>query len=67
MKKYTTVEVGGIITQIATKTNIEGYTEGLLEVFIPDNLVEKKETEKWIKENNIRMSKICKLLNDNNL
>ena len=55
--KYTTVKISGIITQIALKTEIEGYTEGIIEIFFPDDIDKwsgKKQSE-WIKENNKRI------------
>ncbi len=68
MSKYTTVKVSGIITQIAKPTNIGGYTEGVLEVFLPDETeMTDKQSREWINENNKRMEAICKLLNDKNL
>ena len=57
--KYTTVKISGIITQIAKKTDVEGYTEGILEIFYPD-----EEAENWIEENNKRMTAICNFLNN---
>jgi hypothetical protein len=67
-KKYVTKSIAGIITQIAKPTSVEGYTEGVMESFLPetDNMT-AKECDKWIRENNKRMKAICKLLNDNNL
>ncbi len=69
--KYTTVTISGIITQIAKTTNIEGYTEGVLEIFLPDETQmhkwTQKDEEKWIKENNKRMKAICDFMNKNNL
>ena len=67
--KYTTVEISGVITQIALKTEIEGYTEGIIEIFFPDNIEKwsNKKSNKWIAENNKRMNAICKFLNENNL
>lgn len=64
-EKYITVKVSGIITQIAKPTEIKGYTEGVLEVFLPDedNMTDK-ESRQWIRENNLRMEKICAFLND---
>jgi hypothetical protein len=68
MTKYTTVEVSGIITQIAKPTEVKGYTEGIIEVFLPDeNSMTDKECNAWIKDNNKRMKAICKFLNENNL
>ena len=69
--KYVTVKIGNIITQIAKPTNIEGYTIGVLEAFMPD----AGDLQNWndvrvnvfIEENNKRMNAICKFLNDNNL
>lgn len=67
MKKYTTVSISGIITQIAKPTKIDGYTEGVIEVFLPDDGLTQKEEKEWIKENNKRMEAICDFLNKNNL
>ena len=67
-KKYVTTEVSGIIIQIAKPTDIPGYTEGVIEVFLPDETkMTDAESRKWINENNKRMTAICKFLNDNNL
>jgi hypothetical protein len=71
--KYVTVEISGIVTQIAKPTDIKGYTEGVMECFLPDEQqmqhwdAEGKQEAKWIKENNKRMNAICKFLNDNDL
>ena len=69
--KYTCVTVNGIILQVAKKTEIKGYTEGVLEAFLPDDSeLERwgeKESEDWTLANNKRMKAICKFLNDNNL
>lgn len=67
MKKYTTVTISGIITGIALETDVKGYTEGVLEVFLPDEDMPEKEVSKWVKENNKRMKAICKFLNENKL
>lgn len=71
MSKYITVDIGGIITQIAKPTDIPGYTEGVIEAFLPDDEVLKgwnaEQEKQWVKENNKRMKAICKFLNDNNL
>lgn len=71
MPKYITVEVHGIITQIAKETEIKAYTEGVLEAFLPDDDVLEnwtdEESEAWTKENNIRMKGICQFLNNTNL
>lgn len=68
MPKYTTVMVSGIITQIAKNTEIKGYTEGVLEAFLPDeNSMDESEINVWIEENNVRMTKICKFLNTHDL
>lgn len=64
--KYTTVMVGNIITRIAKTTDVERYTEGVLEILFPDDMSLKKERE-WIKKNNKRMEAICKFLNDSDL
>jgi hypothetical protein len=71
MAKYITVSVSNIITQIAKETGIKGYTEGVIEVFFPDDSeLEKwteKETKEWERNNNKMMKAICKFLNENNL
>ncbi len=68
MDKYVTVEISGIITQIAKELE-PGYTEGVIEIFFPDDDVKltKKQQNAWIAENNKRMKAICKFLNENNL
>ena len=68
MDKYVTVEIHGIVTQIAKKI-APGYTEGVIEIFFPDDDVKltKKQQNAWIAENNKRMKAICKFLNENNL
>ncbi len=69
--KYVIVKSSNIIVQIAKQTEIKGYTEGVLEIFFPDDDVLAKMTEKekskWIGENNNRMNAICGFLNKNNL
>lgn len=69
--KYICVTVNGIILQIAKHTEIKNLTEGVLEVFLPDDSeLERwgeKESEDWTLSNNKRMKAICKFLNDNNL
>ena len=66
-QKYVTVESNGIIIQIAKLTEIQGYTEGVLEVFFPDddelNSWSKEQEEEWVEENNTRMTAICQFLN----
>lgn len=71
MEKYTLVTISGIHTQIALTTDIKGYTEGIMEVFLPDdeemaNWSDKK-VNKWIKDNNKRMEAICDFLNKSKL
>ena len=68
MAKYVTVEISGIVTQIAKELE-PGYTEGVIEIFFPDDDVKltKKQQNAWIAENNKRMKAICKFLNENNL
>lgn len=68
MDKYVTVEISGIVTQIAKKLK-PGYTEGVIEIFFPDDDVKltKNQQNAWIAENNKRMKAICKFLNENNL
>lgn len=65
--KYITQSISGIITQIAKPTKIKGYTEGVIESFLPDEGLTPSQEKEWIKENNKRMNAICKFLNDNNL
>jgi len=69
--KYTIVKISGIITQIAKKTEVNGYSVGLLECFLPDDDEMKnwsqKQINEWITNNNKRMEAICKLLNDKQL
>jgi hypothetical protein len=68
MSKYITVNVGKIITQIAKPTEIKGYTQGVIECFLPDETEwSERKIKEWIKENNIRMEAVCKFLNDNDL
>jgi hypothetical protein len=71
MAKYVTVEISGVINQIAKEPDVKGYTEGVLECFMPDGKeirkLSKKQTALWIKENNNRMNAICKFLNENDL
>jgi len=62
--KYTVVQVGGLTIQVAKTTEVKGYTEGILERFLPDeNSMSDEEIENWIKENNNMMQDICDLLN----
>lgn len=67
-QKYVSIKVSNIITQIAKETNIKGYTEGIIETFLPDaeNMTAKEE-KRWIKQNNKRMQAICDFLNSKNL
>jgi len=66
--KYTTVTISGIHTQIARTTDVRGYTEGVMEVFLPETEKwSEKKTNKWIAENNKRMEAICELLNTKGL
>ena len=57
------------VAKIALKTEIEGYTEGIIEILFPDNIEEwnNKKSNKWIAENNKRMNAVCEFLNENNL
>jgi hypothetical protein len=70
-KRYHIVLIGGIITQIATQTEVKGYTKGVIESFLPDDDELEKMSEQeeagWIIENNRRMSAICQFLNDEKL
>lgn len=64
-KKYVPVRVSGIVIQIAEQTEIEGYTKGIIETIIPDEMkMTDKEAKEWVKENNKRMVNICRFLND---
>lgn len=69
--KYITVEINGIVTQIAKPTEFNGFTEGVLEAFLPDDETLEVWTEnqaaEWTLNNNKRMEAICKFLNENNL
>ena len=70
-KQYICITVNGIILQIAEQTKIKGYTEAILESFLPDDSELKKwdqeQAENWTLANNKRMLAVCKFLNDNNL
>ena len=64
--KYTTFTMpGNIITRVGIAKEL-GYFESVIECFLPDEGTSKKDIEKWVRENNIRMKAICKFLNDNN-
>lgn len=69
--KYICVTVNGIILQIAKPKEIKGYTEGILESFLPDDSEldnwTEKESEDWTLSNNKRMKAICEFLNKNDL
>lgn len=66
--KYVTVKIGGVITQVELKTKIKGYMEGVIECFLPETEGwSEKEINKWIADNNKRMTAICDFLNKNNL
>lgn len=68
MDKYICTEIAGIITQIAVTTDTKGYTEGVLQVLLPDeNEMTEKEQQIWIKKSNQRMKMICQFMNQNNL
>lgn len=68
MAKYVTSKISGIITRIAiADKSTPGYTEGVLEAFLPDEGLTQAQEKKWIAENNKRMEAICKFLNDSNL
>lgn len=71
MKKYVCCWNGKVISRIAEKTVVYGYTIGVLEPFFPsdEELLEmsRKEVKEWIKTNNRRMKAICKFLNENQL
>jgi len=67
--KYITIYISNVITQIAEKTNIEGYSIGIIEIIFPENHVKwtGNKCNKWIKENNERMNAICDFLNNKHL
>jgi hypothetical protein len=71
MKKYTLVTISGIHTQIALQTDVQGYTEGVFEDFIPTDEEMKdwseSDAKKWTVENNKRMKAICNFLNEKSL
>jgi len=71
MEKYTTVKVSGVIIQVAEKTDVEGYTIGVIESMLPTDVELKEMTDKqqksWIKKNNIRMTAICTFMNNFNI
>ena len=68
---YYCEKIGNIINRISVKTEIDGYTEGIIEPFFPsrDELEQwnNKQHSAWIKVNNKRMEAICKFLNENEL
>lgn len=64
--KYLTVEISGVITQIAKQTAFAGYTEGVIEIFLPDEKsMTGKEQDEWVKKNNKMMKAICRFMNEN--
>lgn len=68
VEKYVTRSISGIITQIAIlDKSIPGYSEGVIEAFLPEDGLTEAQEKAWIKANNKRMTAICKFLNDNNL
>jgi hypothetical protein len=69
MNIYATIKISGIFTSIAKLTDVEGYTESILETVIPDDLqdMQGKYQRKWIRENNQRMKAICDFLNNQKL
>jgi len=71
MNTYSTVKVSGVIISIGKNTEIKGYTETILESFLPtdEELAEmdNRDIKKWTKINNIRMERVCEFLNENNL
>lgn len=70
MSKYKTITVSKIITQIAKEIH-SGYSEGIIEIFFPDDNEMKnwsdEKVDLWILENNTRMQAICDFLNKENL
>lgn len=70
-KKYFVDYIGTCASRISIKTDIAGYTEGILEPFFPtDEEMEvwtDEQHDKWQDENNARLEAICKFLNENNL
>lgn len=71
MKKYIVCYNCGVASRIATKTDAEGYTLGVLEPFFPsdEELLKwsRKEVREWTKTNNRRLKAVCKFLNENQL
>ena len=66
--KYTTVYIGSIASRIAVETDVRGYTEGIIESFLPETENwTKKRIGTWIKQNNERMEAICEMLNKKQL
>jgi hypothetical protein len=67
--KYSTQKVSGIIIGIGLNTEVIGYTETVLESFLPsdDELkkMSEKQVTKWTIRNNKRMEAICTFLNNN--
>lgn len=66
--KYTIITISGIHTGIGLSTDIEGYTEGILETVLPsdEELEEWGENaiKNWTQNNNARMEAICEFLNE---
>lgn len=71
MSTYSTVKINGVIISIGKITDIRGYTETIIEAFLPSNIelekMKPKQINKWTVLNNRRMEAICKFLNENNL
>lgn len=62
--KYTTVKISGIIVSVARTTDLLGYTEGVIECFLPEaENMTGKEIDAWTETNNKMMVDICALLN----
>ena len=66
--KYIVVYIGAIAIQIAVEKDIRGYTEGVLEAFLPESEGWKSnQINRWTKQNNRRMEAICEMLNNKQL
>lgn len=67
--KYTTVKVHGVIIAIGKTTEIEGYTESVLESVLPSDeeldAMSDEDQEAWENKNNKLMESICDFLNTN--
>lgn len=67
--KYTTVKISSIITSIGKSKKVKGgtMTENIIYCNLPEDGISEKQANKWIEENNKRMTAICNFMNENNL